>query len=215
MKEKLTRSTVNSVNEDANLNLFGLLKESPWKAQQSKERANTQSQLHQADMNNILLTVFNLDVEIDSNQQGSRSKDEDKKVHKPSINQHEKSISAVDRKGTIDSFSDIKKSINDYGNSMEEVGYSKSKNDLSLHTENDYALNQHHNHERDAFFINIVEPKKQRDDRRYTMFDVSSSNKSQSKSQTLSKLQSSSVQSLRYSSSSGMIFIKSDDFSAN
>lgn len=167
-----------------------------------------------ADMNSILLTVFNINNDLKADPQNNLSRDDSKHFQHDSEEKLEILIPKIHNMGTFNSMSDIKQTDIHYNRrSKDDIGY--SRNDISLHTHQDYALNHSNNHDREVSFRQGVSPVKPREERRYTMYDVSSSNKSHSKSRTLSKMQSSSAQSLKYSSSSGIVFLKSEDISNN
>lgn len=167
-----------------------------------------------ADMNSILLTVFNINNDSKAEPQNTLSREDSKHFQHDSKEKLEILIPKIHNMGTFNSISDIRQTdIHNNRRSKDDIG--NSRNDISLYTHQDYALNYSNLHDREVSFRQGVSPVKPREERRYTMYDVSLSNKSHSKSRTLSKMQSSSAQSLKYSSSSGIVFLKSEDISNN
>lgn len=92
---------------------------------------------------------------------------------------------------------------------------SKSRLDMSFRTHQDYALHGHAMQDNERLarrqMQEIIESKRTKDEKKQTLNDPSSSNKSHSKSGTLSKNQNSSKESLKYSSSSALVFIKLEE----
>lgn len=187
----------------------------------------------EATMRSLIKTVFNLDEDDNDKVSGTRDKQNlirsSSRISKDLL-AHGKAAERDDKKKifSIPSFSEIAiyPDKNEEAHFKKYKGYlanSKSNLDMSFRTYQDYALHGHamqdkereeRNHiEKITKFRNNREERRQsNNERRQTVNELSSSNKSNSKTKTISKNQSSSIQSLFQSSSSALVFIKPEDY---